>query len=109
MYQAPVGSGVQQPDSFPFKPYEMQVFTCAENRLRISQVRTRVMDADRDDPDDYDRSGALLAASSAPNRDKEPSKAASPAPGKQTVKSRRDPPGMQVRAYSAVGSSSAGS
>ena len=54
------------------------------------QVQTTVMDADRDNPEDYNRSGALLAASSAAKQEREPSKANPPAPSKPAVRSRRD-------------------
>ena len=54
------------------------------------------MDADRDDPDDYNRSGAFLAASSAAKQEKEPGKATSSAPSRPAVKSRRDPARDQV-------------
>ena len=65
------------------------------------QVQTTVMDADKDDPDDYDRSGALLAASSAAGsaakQEKEQlSKAASSMPSKPAGKGRREASGTQV-------------
>ena len=60
------------------------------------QVRTIVMDADRDDPDDYNRSGALLAAGSARKQEQEPGKATSVAPDRRAVKSRQDASRDQV-------------
>ncbi len=61
------------------------------------QVQTTVMDADRDGPEDYNRSGALLGASSAAKQEREPSKAASPAPSRPAVRSRRDATRDQVQ------------
>ena len=54
------------------------------------------MDADRDDPDDYNRSGAFLAASLAAKQEKGPGKATTPAPSRPSVKSRRDATRDQV-------------
>jgi len=55
------------------------------------------MDADKDDPDDYDRSGALLAAGSAAKQEKEqPSKAAFSMPSKPAGKGKREASGTQV-------------
>ena len=63
------------------------------------QVQTTVMDADRDDPEDYNRSGAYLAASSAAQQEREPSKATSPAPSKPALRSRRDATRDQVHIF----------
>ncbi len=55
------------------------------------------MDADKDDPDDYDRSGALLAAGSAAKQEKEqPSKGAFSMPSKPAGKGKREASGTQV-------------
>ena len=65
------------------------------------QATASVMDADRDAPDDYDRSGRILlasssAATSAPKQEAEASRAPSSAPGKPAVKGRRDTAGAQA-------------
>ena len=54
------------------------------------------MDADADNPDDYDRSGALLAASALAQPAKEPDRAVPLAPGKQRIRSKREAAGGQV-------------
>ena len=55
------------------------------------------MDADKDDPNDYDRSGALLAAGSAAKQEKEqPSKGAFSMPSKPAGKGKREASGTQV-------------
>ena len=59
------------------------------------------MDADRDAPDDYDRSGRILlasssAATSALKEEGEGSKVPSFAPGKPAMKGRRDAAGAQA-------------
>ena len=58
------------------------------------------MDADRDDPDDYDRSGALLAAGSAARQEKQPGKGRAPAPAKTAVKGRQELSRDQVSDWS---------
>ena len=54
------------------------------------------MDADADNPDDYNRSGALLATSASAQPAKEPNRAVSLAPGKQRIRSKREAAGGQV-------------